>query len=290
MLSSVITQICNELGFAPPVQSYPYNIETTARQLMYVIRDEVESLKSQYTWPQLRKECLITLVAGQDSYALPADFDRALFRTHWDRANKWELAGPLTAEEWQAYKSGIVSTGFPRKRFRVMSNTLKQFFIDPVPSASEAGHIIAFEYQSSQAVVPTTWQANKYLSDSYHCFYNGNIYQTTQLDLTTGATPPTHTVGTVSDGALLWTYISSYEYFGSGGDEFLLDERIVKLGAKWKFMESKGLEFSTIKDQYDAALKREMFHLNGAATVNLAASSPGNLLTFQNTPDTGYGS
>lgn len=84
---------------------------------------------------------------GQTNYNLPSDFAYFMTQTFWDRNFRWQLLGPLNAQEWQVLKSGISPTG-PRRRFRVMGN---QFVIDPVPgfSTSDNGSIEVFEYYSN---------------------------------------------------------------------------------------------------------------------------------------------
>lgn len=85
--------------------------------------------------------------AGQVGYSLPSDFSYIMTQTMWDRNFKWQLLGPLDAQEWQVLKSGISPTG-PRRRFRIMDN---QFVIDPVPgfSTSDNGSIEVYEYYST---------------------------------------------------------------------------------------------------------------------------------------------
>lgn len=80
--------------------------------------------------------------AGQASYALPNDYDSMITQTMWDRSFRWQLLGPLEAQEWQVLKSGISPTG-PRRRYRIFNNLL---WIDPVPSATQ---YVAFEYLSN---------------------------------------------------------------------------------------------------------------------------------------------
>jgi hypothetical protein len=101
---------------------------------------------------------------GQTSYPLPPDFNYAMAQTFWDRNFRWQLLGPLDAQEWQVLKSGISPTG-PRRRFRIFNNT---FNIDPVPgfSSSDNGSIEVFEYYSNgwcqstggiAGTIQTTW-------------------------------------------------------------------------------------------------------------------------------------
>lgn len=84
---------------------------------------------------------------GQATYPMPSDYASMMSQTAWDRAFRWQLLGPLDAQEWQVLKSGISPTG-PRRRFRIYNNT---FNIDPVPgfSSSDNGSIEVFEYYSN---------------------------------------------------------------------------------------------------------------------------------------------
>jgi hypothetical protein len=105
----------------------------------------------------------VSLSAGQQNYPLPDDFGWCMTQTFWDRAFRWQLLGPLDAQEWQVLKSGISPTG-PRRRFRIMGN---YFYIDPVPSEVDQE---VFEYysnawcQSAAGIPQTSWQAD---SDYY---------------------------------------------------------------------------------------------------------------------------
>lgn len=84
---------------------------------------------------------------GQATYSLPTDFAYFMSQTFWDRAFRWQLLGPLDAQEWQVLKSGISPTG-PRRRFRIYNNT---FNIDPVPGfdSSDNGSTEVYEYYSN---------------------------------------------------------------------------------------------------------------------------------------------
>lgn len=100
------------------------------------------------------------IIFGQDTYALPNDFSYFQQVTWWDRANRWQMLGPLTAQEWQVLKSGL-SPIAPRRYFRIMGN---RFTIHPAPSST--GDTLVFEYysnawcQSVAAAALTTWTAD----------------------------------------------------------------------------------------------------------------------------------
>lgn len=87
-----------------------------------------------------------TFYCGQDSYALPTDFAFFITQTFWDGNFRWQLLGPLEAQEWAVLKFGISPTG-PRRRFRIIDNA---FFVDPVPN--DNGSLIAYEYYSANWV------------------------------------------------------------------------------------------------------------------------------------------
>src|ERR1700741_2730718 len=116
----------------------------------------------------------VDLIFGQDAYSLPNDLAYFMSQTFWDRSYRWQLLGPLSAQEWQVLKSGIFPTG-PRRRFRVMGNL---FYIDPVPSDSTG--VEAFEYysnawcQSVSGTAQSIWTADTdYYTLDDDCFIMG---------------------------------------------------------------------------------------------------------------------
>ena len=83
-----------------------------------------------------------SLVFGKSQYSLPADYDRLVDRTQWDKTKHWEMLGPESAQQWQWLKSGYIATG-PRLRWRLLG---QYFQIWPLISASE---YLGFEYISN---------------------------------------------------------------------------------------------------------------------------------------------
>lgn len=103
-----------------------------------------------------------------DSYAMPSDFGYFIPQTSWDRSFRWQLLGPLEAQEWQVLKSGISPTG-PRRRFRIMGN---QIFIDPPPAESEE---LVIEYYSNSWCV-TSPAASLTATQNYSWQTDGDYY------------------------------------------------------------------------------------------------------------------
>lgn len=93
-----------------------------------------------------------SVVFAVESYALPSDFAYLIAQTEWDRNFRWQLLGPIDAQEWQVIKSGISPVG-PRMRMRIMQG---RFYINPVGSSSSVyTDTIAYEYVSNQWVAAT---------------------------------------------------------------------------------------------------------------------------------------
>lgn len=100
------------------------------------------------------------IIFGQDAYSLPNDFSFFIGDTWWDRSYRWQLAGPVSPQEWQQLKSGLSPVG-PRRYFRVIGNKL---YLHPAPSVT--GNTLVFEYysnawcQSVAAAALNTWSAD----------------------------------------------------------------------------------------------------------------------------------
>lgn len=106
-----------------------------------------------------------TLNFGQTKYSMPADFDRQIDRTHYDKSKRWEMLGPETPQQWEFLRSSYISTG-PRIRYRIMDN---YFQIWPITTTNE---LLSFEYVSKAWVdsadgVPKT----SFTADADTCIY-----------------------------------------------------------------------------------------------------------------------
>jgi hypothetical protein len=84
----------------------------------------------------------VELQFAQNKFDLPSDWLRQIPQTEWNRTQRWELLGPKSAQEWQTFKSGIVSAG-PRQRFRILQN---QLCLNPSPPDNQT---LSFEYISN---------------------------------------------------------------------------------------------------------------------------------------------
>lgn len=287
-LLTMIADCALELGL-PPVPSVIGSLDTSTRQLQALANRAIRDVRRRAVWPKLTKTHTITLVTGQAQYAFPGDYDRQIFATHWNQNRKWALIGPMSEQEYQLRQNGIISTS-PRQRYIVRGWAGNRFTISPTPDASDNGQIISFAYQSVNAVVPVEWEAGTTFLGGSYCSYNGNIYSTT-LGGVAGATPPTHTSSSASDGGVTWAYFSGrYEYYRADTDECLIDENVIGLSIQWRFAQMKGLQYEKTEQEFEKALVREILAETGAPTLSLTRRRATKLMSSSNIPETGLGS
>ena len=91
----------------------------------------------------------VSLTFSQVLFQPPADFDRQIDRTHWDKSKHWEMLGPSTPQQREWLRSGYISTG-PRVRYSYMGG---YFMIWPPLGAEES---LSFEYVSKYWVLATS--------------------------------------------------------------------------------------------------------------------------------------
>lgn len=224
------------------------------------------------------------LVFSKQAYDLPHDFNQHINRTQWDRTKRWELEGPISPQEWQFRKSGIIASSV-RRRYRVKGLETDKLFIDYPPAESDNGATLVFEYYSTNWVRPKTWVASTSFSAGSYCFYNGNYYTTTSGG-TSGSTPPTQTSGSASDGGISWTYYGDpYENWLSDTDECNLPDEVLKLGIIWRFLMMKGLEYAKVEQQYERQLNIAATKLSGSRDLRLDGRPVEYLLSQRNIPD-----
>ena len=90
----------------------------------------------------------VSLTFSEVLFVMPADFDRQIDRTHWDKSKHWEMLGPSTPQQREWLRSGYISTG-PRVRYSYMGG---YFMIWPPLGSTES---LSFEYVSKYWVLAT---------------------------------------------------------------------------------------------------------------------------------------
>lgn len=105
------------------------------------------------------------LTVSQVLYPLPADFERIIDNTLWDRTRFWAMRGAQSPQEWQVYKSSAIGRASIQRRWRITQvNNVDFFTIDPAPT--DNGSYLVFEYtsnawcQSATGTKQTQWMAD----------------------------------------------------------------------------------------------------------------------------------
>lgn len=258
------------------------------RRLLAIAHEAGFIMKQDYAWAELEKVGTITLQDGVSNYSLAADFQRFIYRTHWDRENHWELDGPLTPQEWE-YRQNGNSAITPRRQFRCFGSPSNKIHISPTPTSTEGGQILSYEYYSGTWILPIFWEEGLTFTAGAYCSYDGNVYQTTAGGVT-GATAPEHTDGELTDGGVLWTYYNRvYDRFLADTDISLLNPYVLSLCIQYRWLQLNGLEWAHKYQEYRDAASKASIALKSARTLDLSNRSRTILISTGSVPDTGFG-
>lgn len=231
------------------------SVDQTTVQLKAMANDLIKRMAFAYEWPHLFRSGRIDLLNGVSTYALPADLSEYHFDSFWNQSTKWRIFGPLSESDYASIQGyGLVA--YPYGQFQLRGITDKEFYIYPTPST---GAVCVFEYMSARYVRPRTWVTGLTASAGSYIFYNGNYYSTTAGG-TTGATPPTWTTGTQSDGGVSWTYYAGkYESFLADTDEPLISALVLEQGMLETFAAQHGIPCEISYDtDLDEAYQRKV--------------------------------
>jgi hypothetical protein len=245
-LATAVQNVANEAGYT--VESGVTNsTETTTKQLRVIAQRINREIADAFPWSKMYASASITLVAGQATYALPSAFSWYHYETFWNSSTRWRILGPMSPQEYAEIRGyGLNTTVY--QRFQIRGLTNNELLISPTPTASQNGNVIIFEYIADRCVRPAIWAASTAYASNAYTFYNGNYYQTTAGG-TSGATPPTHTSGSVSDGGVTWTYYNgAYSDFLADSDETVFNQKTLEQGMLERFAEIHGL--STVQPRY----------------------------------------
>lgn len=252
-IATVIQNVANEAGYTVETNVVT-SIEVTTKQLLAIANRINRDIFEAYPWPKCYASGSITLVTGQASYQLPAAFSYSQYDTFWNQSTRWRVLGPMSEQEYAEYLGfGLNTTVY--QRFQIRGITNSELLISPTPGTQYNNNTIIFEYIADRSVRPVIWTTATAFAANSYCFYNGNYYQTAAGG-TTGATPPTHTSGSVSDGGVTWAYYNgAYNEFLANTDVSIFPEKLLEQGVLERFAEIHGLD--SIRPRFDQQLNEE---------------------------------
>lgn len=147
-LLTVVQHFCRRENIPVP-GSVAGTTDTQVKQVMALLEEEGNDLKSRGDWQALTFEATFTTVATASQGAMTSiatnGFRKIKNDTIWDRTNSVPVMGPLNAQQWQD-RQVLSSTG-PRSEFRIRGGNL---LVTPVPTA---GWTWAFEYMSNNWIL-----------------------------------------------------------------------------------------------------------------------------------------
>lgn len=159
---TLVQQACDEMGVPTP-QSIIGNTDDQVKQLLALSKREAyefcHAANGNGGWQELHNEYSFTTVNGQSDYPFPADFASFITKTFWDGSYRWQLLGPLEAQEKQVLKYGISPVG-PRRRFWILQNLMT---LNPTPTTT--GDVIAYDYMSKYPITTSGGVAKEMWTD-----------------------------------------------------------------------------------------------------------------------------
>jgi len=154
---SIVQDTTKQTGVIAPPVTVIGNADPGVEKLLRLSNKLGKRLMTAFPWQVLRVEDTFTSVATETQTAiLPADFDRIIKETFWDRTTPVIITGPSTAEEWQGLKARSYSnTRYPKFAYRGGA-----ILVQPTLAA---GKTLAYEYvkknwcQSSGGTDQSAW-------------------------------------------------------------------------------------------------------------------------------------
>jgi|TARA_R110002124_G_scaffold270291_1_gene438705 hypothetical protein len=125
------------------------NTDPAAQNILRLINKVGNRLQKSFAWNILSKEGTVTASGSETliaAAALPADFDRIIPETFWDRGTNNLISGPISPVEWQGLK--VQTYDSQNKKYRYRGGDI---ITSP---AVAAGSTCAYEY------VSTKWARN----------------------------------------------------------------------------------------------------------------------------------
>lgn len=169
-LSAIVGSAQSRLGLRR-ISTVVNNTDAQVTELLAFAQQEGFELMKRFPWEELVQEHTFTTTASDvQAGALPADYDRFLDGSMYNRTTDRKVCGPISAQEWQLRKAFIEATTI-HDWFRIRGGNL---LIAPEP---EAGETIAYEYVSRNWVkgADDTRRSSFMCDDDTVCFPNDEM-------------------------------------------------------------------------------------------------------------------
>lgn len=143
-LLTLCQDVADEVGFKRP-SSIVGGTTQDQRQLLRLADRAGRMIMVAHDWEILLQEGSVTLATGDQDYALPADFDKLIPESMWNRDASRPVVVPLTSREWQYYEGWNFIAGLNLRAMFRGGELVFQQTID----ASLNGETVYFDYVSN---------------------------------------------------------------------------------------------------------------------------------------------
>lgn len=246
------------------------------RQILY---DVCRHLRREGPFRQQIQNHSFATVASTNTYPLPRSYYKAVPWTFYNQNSNWQLIGPLSDAEFQAYKVGelYIPTEFVWRIAGFDENALsesgRQIEIYPTPSAVVT---LSFDFVTGHLFVPPNWASSTAYVIGDYVNVNGRIYLC-DTNGTSGSTPPSGTDDNQSDGTTQWDhYDDPYDTIQDDADYCIFDADLVELGLRAWYAEEQG---GAIAQRAEARFLREIdvmrYRFDGQSSARGDQSSAG---------------
>jgi hypothetical protein len=268
-------------------QSAPSTLNSTSRDVrgwITAANSAGRAIRRRFLWPALNRRYSITTESGVLSYDIPIDFDAQVFDTFWQQSAYRQMLGPLSPSEWEAQKSGNLTSIVPLQfRMGRSGAGLRQVELLSDPGA---GEIFYFQFQTANWLLPTlSWDDGVSVAAGEYAEYGGDVYRANASG-TTGATPVV-SGSSMNDGGVIWTR-ARYEKVVENGARPLLDHDLLILGIQIAWAEKNGFECEDKRDLFSTGMNKQIGALAGARTFTLARQESSQFVNSTALPQTGY--
>lgn len=238
-----------------------------------------------YQWPQLKRGYTFTTQTDVRDYQLPGDFYRILDSTQWDLTNNWPLRGPVSDFQYAMRQFAIVSLQ-TRKAYQILGPTNYLYSTSPWqkrsrgwfqidPAGENNTDELYLGYVTCNWIQPRDWVTGVTYSSGDIRSGNGYVYYTASGGIA-GATRPSVSTGSVSDGAVTWTvYNEPYECNSSNtnlndDDICLFDDDLMIEGMRWAYFRAKKQEYEQERADWEQMVKSAYARFNGPIRISMS--------------------
>lgn len=229
-LLSIVDTVCAELSLVQPAMV----VGSTDRQVqqLYGLANRAGFMLARaYAWEALREELVFeTVAAAAQAGLIPADLDRWVTNSFFNRSTRRPITGPITPRQWQWIQAQPVFSTV----YLAFAERSGQFLIAPTPAANQtiAAEYISKNWAKSNAGVPQSI----FLADT---------------------------------------------------DTTFLDEQLVTLGLKWRWLRAKGLDYAEEFTDYEREVETAMGRDGGSTALSMSPQPVD--ADRVNVPDGGFG-